>query len=149
VLLGSPHHGAPLERIGNWAGKLLEASPYSAPIARLGRLRSAGIQDLRHGRIIDDELAQQTHPASLPGHVKTHLIAASKSPVDVESQDKLKGDGLVPVNSALAHHHDPEAALGLSEQHTHLVLATGHLQLLSSPEVYRVLRLCVSPTSRP
>ena len=51
VFLGTPHHGAPLERGGHGLDYLLGLSPYSAPFTRLGKSRSAGIQDLRHGTI--------------------------------------------------------------------------------------------------
>ncbi|RKG69806.1 alpha/beta hydrolase, partial [Corallococcus exercitus] len=53
VCLGSPHHGSPLERGGSWVDVLLEVSPYSAPFARLGRIRSAGVTDLRFGNVLD------------------------------------------------------------------------------------------------
>ena len=46
VFLGTPHNGAPLERAGAWVDYLLGISPYTAPFARLGKLRSAGIRDL-------------------------------------------------------------------------------------------------------
>ncbi|MGH7289534.1 MAG: esterase/lipase family protein, partial [Myxococcota bacterium] len=49
AFLGTPHHGAPLERGGSWLDLLLGVSPYSAPLARLGMIRSAGITDLRYG----------------------------------------------------------------------------------------------------
>jgi hypothetical protein len=55
VFLGTPHHGAPLERGGHAIDRLLAASPYAAPLARIGLTRSAGIQDLRHGRVRDDD----------------------------------------------------------------------------------------------
>jgi pimeloyl-ACP methyl ester carboxylesterase len=35
VCLGTPHHGAPLERAGNWLNLFGEISPYTAPFARL------------------------------------------------------------------------------------------------------------------
>src|SRR3546814_14249740 len=47
VFLGSPHHGAALERGGNGLDLLLGASPYTAPFARLGKLRSAGRPEAR------------------------------------------------------------------------------------------------------
>src|SRR5579872_6530536 len=43
VLLGTPHHGAALERGGHGVDLLLAAAPYAAPFARLGKVRSAGI----------------------------------------------------------------------------------------------------------
>lgn len=54
VFLGTPHHGAPLERVGSVIDMLLGSTPYSAPLARIGLVRSAGIQDLRHGNVIDE-----------------------------------------------------------------------------------------------
>ena len=36
VFLGTPHHGALLERGGNWVNACLGLSPYTAPFARLG-----------------------------------------------------------------------------------------------------------------
>jgi pimeloyl-ACP methyl ester carboxylesterase len=49
VCLGTPHFGAPMEKAGHGIDLLLDAAPYAAPLARLGRVRSAGITDLRHG----------------------------------------------------------------------------------------------------
>ena len=48
-----PHHGAPLERGGNWLNVMLDGSPYAAPFSRLGKGRSAGITDLRYGSLVD------------------------------------------------------------------------------------------------
>ncbi|MEZ0310524.1 MAG: esterase/lipase family protein, partial [Myxococcota bacterium] len=53
--LGSPHHGAPLERGGNLVDVLLGVSRYSAPLARLGQIRSAGVTDLRYGNVLDED----------------------------------------------------------------------------------------------
>ena len=53
VFLGTPHHGSPLERGGNWIDTLLAQTPYSAPLAALGQVRSAGVTDLRHGNVLD------------------------------------------------------------------------------------------------
>ena len=54
VFLGTPHHGAPLERGGNWLDFLLGVSRYSAPLAQLGKIRSAGVTDLRFGNVLDE-----------------------------------------------------------------------------------------------
>ena len=54
VCLGSPHHGAPLERGGSWVDTALGWHTYSAPLARLGKIRSAGVTDLRYGAIVDE-----------------------------------------------------------------------------------------------
>jgi hypothetical protein len=57
VMLGSPHHGTHLERLGNGFETLLHATPYASPLARLGRIRSAGVTDLRFGNITHDDWA--------------------------------------------------------------------------------------------
>ena len=55
VCLGTPHHGAPLERGGSSVDLLLGISRYSAPLAKLGQLRSAGVTDLRFGSVLDED----------------------------------------------------------------------------------------------
>jgi pimeloyl-ACP methyl ester carboxylesterase len=44
VFLGTPHFGSPLERGGHALDMLLGLSPYSAPLGRAGKMRSAGIR---------------------------------------------------------------------------------------------------------
>jgi hypothetical protein len=53
IFLGTPHHGAPLERGGNWFELMLGLNRYAAPLARLAKLRSAGVTDLRFGNVVD------------------------------------------------------------------------------------------------
>ena len=55
VFLGTPHHGAPLERIGNWVDVILGKAPYAAAFGRLGKIRSAGVTDLRYGNLMDED----------------------------------------------------------------------------------------------
>jgi hypothetical protein len=78
VFLGTPHHGALLERGGNWTNLCLGLSPYTAPFARLGKLRRAGITDLRYGNVLDEDrhgfdrfehAADRRHPVPLPKQV--------------------------------------------------------------------------------
>ncbi|MFL6292660.1 MAG: esterase/lipase family protein, partial [Thermoanaerobaculia bacterium] len=55
VFLGTPHHGSALERGGNRVDSALGISRYTAPLGRLGKIRSAGITDLRHGNLLDED----------------------------------------------------------------------------------------------
>jgi hypothetical protein len=96
VTLGSPHLGSPLERAGSLLEILLPISSYSAPLARLGKIRSAGITDLRFGLDLP-----------LPAGVACHAIAA-------------ENDRLVPVVSA--HGPFPLANCSIAPGISHLDL---------------------------
>ena len=50
-------------------------------------------------------------------------------------RDRLTGDGLVPLHSALGQHDDPARRLDFPKDHQRTVYRTGHLDLLSSPVV--------------
>lgn len=129
AFLGTPHHGAPMERVGHRFETMLGTSPYSAPFTRLGGIRSAGIIDLRHGR--------------LPGsgaRVQEFAIAATARTPAGRLLGGLLGDELVPVDSALGRHPDPERALAIPEANCRVFPGIGHLGLLHRPEVYRSLR---------
>jgi len=144
VFLGTPHHGAPLERAGNWVDVILGSTPYSAPFARLGQLRSPGITDLRYGHVVDEDwqghIRFQRRPDSrqivpLPEGVDCFTVAATTAAKRSPLADRLIGDGLVPLNSALGHHKDPRRILVFSDESQLIVYRTNHLDLLSSPAV--------------
>jgi len=144
VCLGTPHQGAPLERAGHGVDVLLSAAPYAAPLARLGKVRSAGINDLRLGNIVSgpagDDGTQQGLPVSLPAATRCYAIAASLGPSAGSLKAKLLGDGLVPVASALGRHHEPDRHLAFAEDRQAVVHETGHLDLLASAQVSVLLR---------
>ena len=149
AFLGTPHHGAPLERGGQGIDLLLAASPYTAAFTRLSRMRSAGITDLRHGTVraedrqgharFDHHMDART-PLPLPADVPCFTIAGSLSKTAPRTARLPRGDGLVPVASALGRHHDPRMHLDFPPFRQHIAIGTGHLDLLSSPAVYRQLR---------
>lgn len=148
VFLGVPHHGAPLERAGNRVDALLGSTPYTAPFARLGHLRSAGITDLRYGYLLDDDWhghdrfqrrADSHHRLPLPERVACFAVAATSAARRSPLADRLIGDGLVPLPSALGQHRDPRRSLCFSHAAQLVVYRTNHLGLLSSPEVARQL----------
>jgi pimeloyl-ACP methyl ester carboxylesterase len=151
ICLGTPHHGAPLERGGSWVDCLLGASRYSAPLARLGQIRSAGVTDLRFGNVLDehwmgrDRFAHGADPRSqlkLPDGVACYAIAATTAS---QAGARLPGDGLVPVDSALGRHEKPQLTLGFPEAHQWIGFGMGHLDLLSRAEVYATIRRWLSP----
>jgi pimeloyl-ACP methyl ester carboxylesterase len=145
VFLGTPHHGAPLERGGNWVDVLLSSSAYSAPLARLGRIRSAGITDLRFGNLVDedwntrDRFKAGSDPrvvVQLPEGVACYAVAATTGKTAGDLTDRLIGDGIVPLASALGRHANPKLALTFDESRQWVAYGINHLDLLSQPEVY-------------
>jgi len=149
VFLGTPHHGAPLERAGNWVDIVLGATPYAAPFARLGKVRSAGITDLRHGNLLDEDWVgrdrfargvDRRQPVPLPARVRCFTVAATLGARGGDTRDRLLGDGLVPLASALGQHADPARALAFRPTRQKVFHGMGHLALLGRPEVYQQLR---------
>lgn len=149
VLLGTPHHGAPLERGGHWIDLLLEKTPYTAPFARLGKIRSAGITDLRHGSVLAEDWQGRDRfapgkdprrPVALPKGVQCYAIAATTATSAGDRRNRVPGDGLVPLASALGRHDDPRLALAFPEANQWIAYDTTHLGLLSHPAVYERIR---------
>ena len=144
VFLGAPHHGAPLERGGNWINVLMAATPYVAPFARLGQGRSAGITDLRHGNLLDEDwhgrdrfahVPDSRTPMPLPPGVHCFAAAAMLGQSADSLRDRLVGDGLVPLDSALGRHADPARNLPFDETNSWIGYGMNHLDLLRRPEV--------------
>jgi pimeloyl-ACP methyl ester carboxylesterase len=146
VFLGTPHHGSPVERAGHWLTNMLGVSSYTAAFGRLGRLRSAGITDLRYGSLLDDDWAECDGSARsgphqmlrLPEGVQCYCIGASTGQAAGDLRDSLLGDGLVPLHSALGQHASPSLALQFREQWVGYDM--NHLDLLDRRDVYEQLR---------
>lgn len=134
VFLGTPHHGAPLERAGYGLDFAMDLSPYSTPLTRISRARSAGITDLRHGTISSD---QQAVP--LPSDVECYAAAAVLASEPGVVRERLVGDGLVPLHSALGRHRDAARDLAIPEHRQWVGYGTGHLELLQHPQLYAEL----------
>ncbi len=130
--LGTPHQGAPLERGGNRLDYVMELSPYVAPFTALGKARSAGITDLRYGSITANE--QEFVP--LPTDVECYALAATLARRRGVLADRLIGDGLVPLDSALGRHPQPERTLAIPAARQWVGYELGHLDLLGRADVY-------------
>jgi pimeloyl-ACP methyl ester carboxylesterase len=155
VFLGTPHHGAPLERGGNLVDMLLGISRYTAPFARLGKIRSAGITDLRYGNLVDadwkgrDRFARSgdvRQRVPLPDGVACFTIAATTGKKTGDLGDRLIGDGIVPLDSALGRHRDPDLALTFPESRQWIGHDMNHLELLGRREVYAWIRRWLTAT---
>ncbi|WP_421191286.1 esterase/lipase family protein [Aeromonas jandaei] len=143
IFLGTPHHGAPLESAGHWLEQLLPVTPYSMPFVKLTRIRSQGIRDLRHGKVIDASRNNRERtigrdprqPLPLPSDVACFAIAGTTSAKRTLLAERLIGDGLVPLRSALGLHRERAHQLDFPPEHTLIAYRTTHMALLGSPEV--------------
>lgn len=153
IFLGTPHHGAPLEHAGHWLEQLLPASAYTEPFVRLTRLRSRGIKDLRHGKVIETlappdpavPMRDPREPLPLPCGVNCYAIAATTAAKRSLLADRLIGDGLVPLRSALGQHSEARHQLAFLPAHTLIVYRTSHMALLGSPHVGQQLLRWLTP----
>lgn len=144
VFLGTPHHGAALERGGSRIDRVFGFSPYLAPFLRLTTIRSDGITDLRHGNVLASDWAggRNNHrdgrtPVPLPRGIACYAIAGTVADARAEA---LLGDGLVSVDSAFGRHARRTRDLRLPASHTWVARGVGHIALLGSPAVYQRLR---------
>jgi pimeloyl-ACP methyl ester carboxylesterase len=129
VCLGTPHLGAPLERVVNKGVTALGRLPEAAPFGRILEYRSVGILDLRHG------LAEDVQ--NLP-NARYRLVAATltRSPRSVTAG--TIGDYLVPYDSALGKpRHGEEMFPGAETLHVPLA---DHFDLLNHDDIYAALR---------
>ena len=149
VCLGTPHHGAVLERGGHLLDMALGLSPYVAPFTRLGKARSAGITDLRfgnlqradwQGRRPHDQRRDDRVPTPLPRGVAVYLLAATTAEQPRGLRHAAVGDGLVSLASAWGEHRDRRHALTLPAGHKRLITRANHWDLLSRPEAAQALR---------
>ena len=155
VFLATPHHGAVLERGGNWVNLCLGLSPYTTPFARLGKLRSAGISDLRYGNVLDEDwqgfdrfehTGDLRHPVPLPEGVRCYAITANIG----KRVNDLFGDGMVPVDSALGRHEDPGMTLSFAPSRQWVGYGMNHWEMLSQPAVYaHIRRWFAAPLRKP
>lgn len=137
--LGTPHHGAPLERLGEAANRVLGLTPYTKGFMSLGNIRSRGIRDLHEGRVVPGHKA---NPYRLVNTARHLLIAGH---MGRNGQRHFMGDGMVPVRSALGQHIEAHRALHARDVTRVEFENLGHMQLLKDERVYATLRDWLKP----
>jgi hypothetical protein len=75
-----------------------------------------------------------------PRSVRSHAIAGCIARTSHAPRDRLLGDGLVPLDSALGLHADPARSLNIPAARRWTGHGLHHLDLLDDPGVYRRIR---------
>jgi pimeloyl-ACP methyl ester carboxylesterase len=150
VFLGTPHQGAPLERLGNTFENILNLHSYTAPFQALGKIRSAGITDLRHGNITDEDwntadrfepLGDTRQPVPLPTHIQCYTLAAALQSSTDSPFSAFSTDELVPVKSALGISENPKHHLNFVPEHQRTIYNCSHLGLLNHTDVFDQIKI--------
>ncbi len=154
VSLGTPHTGAPLERGAHRAALALDKLPETRMLGSFLKKRSAGIRDLRHGSLVDEDWrgrdpealrAVACQEVPLLPWVTHFFVSATVTRDPNHPLGRLLGDILVLKPSASGQ--GKARRIPFREEHGHHVGGTHHLALLNHPEVYERLRewLATSP----
>jgi len=149
IYLGSPHLGAPLEKTTNLATSFLGL--FSTTATRVIRdvlnTRSAGVKDLRHGNLVDqdwldsdaDDLWNNRHtPIPWLASARHHFAVGQ-----VLTKSGVFGDAMVSPDSAAGRPHgsQPGAPAGSDVQ---VMPGLNHLALARHPAVYEHIERWVS-----
>ncbi len=147
VSLGTPHMGAPLEQGAHRAAVALDKLPETRMLGSFLKKRSAGIRDLRHGSLVDEDWRGRDPEALRAVACKevpllpwaTHCFVSATVTRDPEHPlGRLLGDILVLKPSASGH--SKTRRIPFRDEHGHHIGGTHHLALLNHPEVYQRLR---------
>ena len=148
VTLGSPHLGATLERAVNHAARAAGALRHVRPLARALRSRSVGIQDLRHGNILDEEwdgLALDDRGGrrqDVPLHPGVrHLAVVGLLGKKIDGPvARLFGDGMVTPASAGGTGARSLEQRRFALEDVVVLPGVGHIALVQHPSVYEAIR---------
>jgi pimeloyl-ACP methyl ester carboxylesterase len=156
ICLGTPHQGAPLEKFGNVITGALGAIdlPGTLVSARILEARSAGIKDLRHGSLVDDDWLDKDPDAlvddesrrqiPLLPRVAYHFVSATVTRDPEHPLGRLVGDLLVRVPSASGPLAPTSFAIDTAR-----FGGVMHHQLQNHPAVYEVVRRACSTDREP
>lgn len=145
LFLGTPHHGSPLEKAGSFIEAILETNPYAEPLM-LGRKRSAGVKDLRHGNLLDEDWQGRDSDSLLRGSrrvvpllpgVDYYFAAASLGSHESDLKGRVLGDLLVRLDSALGTGSRELHSLNVNPENCRVFLEKDHFDLLDDKRVQR------------
>jgi pimeloyl-ACP methyl ester carboxylesterase len=149
IYVGTPHLGAPYERVGRVLAKVAAQvpDPVVRLLAQIGDLRSDGIKDLGDADLRHEDRARRRtaaslrdpeHPVPLLASVRHYLVAASLSTQPTLAA--LFGDALVPLPSGTNGLRAAPGSRALPPRHVKILADMPHVTLAHHPDVYAQIR---------
>ena len=149
--IASPHLGAHFENLGKLTTTLLGKipNPITRLIASLGDLRSAGIKDMRHGYLTDEDWQKKNADKLFHWHqnktplLKTadhYLICGTLSKVAGSRMGRVFGDGVVHPASGTGRGLFASSAIPFLEDHCKIIPGISHAHLQRSRRVYQQIK---------
>lgn len=144
LYLGSPHHGSAVAKAGNMLTFVMKKFRYASPFA-LGQHTSAGIKDLRHGNLLDEDWEgidqddfhpDYRKPVPLQEGTRHYFIAATIGSHVSTFTSMMVGDLLVRLDSAKGHHSDDLKKLSIRPENFRVFENLNHLDLLDNKVVH-------------
>lgn len=146
VCLGSPHLGAPLEQLVHYLSAALVRVPETRPFGRLLRRRSAGIRDLRHGSLVDEDWSGLDSDALRRRAIREipllegadhYFVTAAITRSPHHPLGRLIGDGLVLPASGSGRNR--ARRIGFDDANGLHLPGANHFTLLNHEAVYEAL----------
>jgi hypothetical protein len=144
--LGTPHLGAPLEKLGNVAGWALGKLDLTRPFGRIVNGRSAGIKDLRFGYLVEDDwkdtdldalLENNRHDIPFLDSATHYFVAATVTRSPRHPVGYLLGDTLVRFPSASGRGAPLARRIPFRDEHGRHLGSLTHLRLPQPPRRLR------------
>ena len=147
VMLGTPHHRAPLELAANAATAALSALPEMRALASPLRARSVGVKDLGYGYVVDEDWEGHDPDAfwtdtgtEIPflDSAEHYFVSATLTRDPDARIGRVFGDLLVLHSSAWAHRRTGERLRFPLDHYRHLG-GVSHFTLLNHPAIDALL----------
>ncbi|HXY44374.1 MAG TPA: hypothetical protein VEH29_09305 [Acidimicrobiales bacterium] len=147
-LLGTPHLGAPLARWTHHTARAAAQRKDTLPFAPLLTTRSAGIDDLRFGYLVDDDWQgcdrgscgeDHRHDVPLLPTANHYTVSATVTRAPSSPLGQLVGDLLVQPASAHGRRHRHQH-IPFELEHRHEFGGRHHFHLLNDAGIYEALR---------
>ncbi|GBF49885.1 hypothetical protein LPTSP4_14050 [Leptospira ryugenii] len=152
IFIGSPHHGAPLEKLGNTVSTVLGKipNPFTYLTKKAINLRSDGIKDLRYGFLVEEDWKgkdldqyirfEKTHVPLLP-KVKYYVITGTLMEDTSHWLSELFGDAIVGKWSGRGKSADEKDELLIPKENFREFGGITHIQLMHDLKVYDQIKI--------